>query len=117
MSDWIEEYFSDVDAMRLDAFVGRHSDDAVVSINDNPPARGKNEIRQTIGGFWEMIGGLRHEILRRYEDGDTVILESDVIYTRKDGQEVTVKTASVLHRDGELVDRLAFYNDPAPIFA
>ena len=117
MSDWIREYFADVDAMRLDAFVERHTDDAVVSMNDNPPARGKDEIRQTIGGFWEMIGGLRHEIRQRYGDGDTVILESDVIYTRKDGEEVTVRTASVLHRSGELVDRLTFYNDPAPIFA
>ena len=31
MSDWIEEYFADVDAMRLDAFVERHTDDAVVT--------------------------------------------------------------------------------------
>lgn len=117
MSDWIEEYFADVDAMRLDEFVDRHTDDAVVSFNDNPPAQGKEAIRGTIGGFWEMIDGLSHSILRRYEDGDTVILESDVTYTRKDGQQVTVKTASVLHRDGDKVDRLAFYNDPTPIFA
>lgn len=117
MSDWIEEYFADVDAMRLDDFVERHTDDAVVSFNDNPPARGKDEIRATIGGFWEMIGGLRHDIVNRFEDGDTTILESDVTYTRKDGQEVTVKTASILHRDGDKVDRLVFYNDPSPIFA
>lgn len=117
MSDWIEDYFADVDAMRLDEFVERHSDDAVVSFNNNPPAVGKEQIRETIGGFWQMIGGLSHEIKNRYEDGDTVILESDVHYTRQDGQGVTIKTASVLHRDGELVDRLAFYNDPTPIFA
>jgi ketosteroid isomerase-like protein len=117
MSDWIEEYFADVDAMRLDEFVERHADDAVVSINSNPPAQGKDEIRETIGGFWGMIDGLSHEMKSRYEDGDTVILESDVHYKRKDGQEVTVKTATVLHRDGELVDRLSFYNDPTAIFA
>lgn len=117
MSDWIEEYFADVDAMRLDAFVDRHTDDAVVSFNDNPPAVGKEQIRETIGGFWQMIDGLSHEINNRYEDGDTVILESDVHYTRKDGQKVTVKTASVLHRDGDRVDQLRFYNDPSPIFA
>jgi len=117
MSDWIDEYFADVDAMRLDEFVDRHSDDAVVSFNDNPPAVGKDAIRETIGGFWQMIGGLSHDIKNRYEDGDTVILESDVTYTRKDGEVVTIKTASILHRDGDKVDRLVFYNDPAPIFA
>jgi ketosteroid isomerase-like protein len=117
MGDWIEEYFADVDAMNLDAFVERHTDDAVVFFNDNPPANGKDEIRATIGGFWEMIDGLSHDIKKRYEDGDTVVLESEVTYSRKDGQQVTVKTASVLHRDGDLVDRLVFYNDPSPIFA
>jgi ketosteroid isomerase-like protein len=117
MSDWIEEYFADVDAMRLEEFVDRHTDDAVVTFNDNPPAQGKEEIRQTIGGFWGTIDGLRHDFRNRFEDGNTVILESDVTYTRKDGKQVTVKTASVLHRDGELVDRLAFYNDPSPLFA
>ena len=49
--------------------------------------------------------------------GDTVILESDVVYTRKDGREVTIKTVSILQRDGELVERLAFYNDPTLLFA
>jgi ketosteroid isomerase-like protein len=117
MADWIEEYFADVDAMRLDEFVARHTDDAVVNINNNPPAEGKKQIRESIGGFWEMIGGLSHEFKNRWEDGDTVILESDVHYVRKDGQEVTVATTSILHRDGDLVDRLAFYNDPSPLFA
>ena len=117
MSDWIEEYFTIVDATDLDAFVELHTDDAVVNINDNPPAIGKDAIRETIGGFWGMIGGLSHQINARYEDGDTTVLESDVTYTRQDGQKVTIKTASVLHRTGDKVDRLAFYNDPSPIFA
>lgn len=117
MGDWIEEYFGDVDAMDLDGFVDRHAEGAVVSFNDNPPATGKDEIRAMIGGFWELIDGMRHDFRHRYEDGDTVVLESDVTYTRKDGQQVTIKTASVLHRDGDLVDRLVFYNDPAPLFA
>lgn len=117
MSDWVEDYFADVDAMRLDAFVDRHTDDAVVSFANNPPARGKDEIRAAIGGFWELIDGLSHEIKHRYEDGDTVILESLVTYRRKDGSDVTVPSASFLHRDGELVDRLTFYIDLAPVFA
>ena len=117
MSDWIEEYFTTVDATDLDAFIELHTDDAEVHINDNPPAVGKDAIRETIGGFWGMIGGLSHNIVNRYEDGDTTILESEVTYTRQDGEQVVVKTVSLLHRDGDKVDRLAFYNDPSPIFA
>lgn len=117
MSDWIEEYFADVDGMNLDPWLDPHTDDAVVCINSSPPAEGKEAMREKIGGFWSMLDGLSHETISRREDGDTVILESNVTYTRKDGQEVTVKTASLLHRRGDKVDRLAFYNDPTPIFA
>jgi ketosteroid isomerase-like protein len=117
MSDWIEDYFADVDGMRLDAFIDRHTDDAVVTSGNNPPARGKQEIRAAIEGLWGMIDGLSHNVTNRFEEGDTVILESDVTYKRKDGQSVTVPAASFLHRDGELVDRLTFYVDLAPVFA
>ena len=59
MSTWIDDYYADVDAMRLEPYVERHSDDAAVIFGNNPPAVGKEAIRAAIGGFWSMIGGLR----------------------------------------------------------
>src|SRR6266540_4061819 len=60
MATWIDEYYADVDAMRLEPYVERHSDDAAVVFGNNPPAVGKQAISAAIGGFWSMIGGLRH---------------------------------------------------------
>ena len=45
MSTWIDDYYADVDAMRLEAYVDRHSDDAAVVFGNNPPAVGKEAIR------------------------------------------------------------------------
>jgi SnoaL-like domain len=117
MSDWVNAYYDDVDHMRLDEWLARHTDDVVVRFGNNPPARGKEEVGGNIGGFWSMIGGLKHTILRSYEVDGTTILEADVDYTRKDGNHVVVPCTTFLHREGDLVDELRVYIDLAPVFA
>lgn len=117
MGDWVREYYDDVDAMALDPWLGRHTDDVVVTFGNNPPAKGKEQVGEAIAGFWTTIGGLRHDIRTTHTDGDTVALEVDVTYERKDGRSVTVPCASILHRRGELVDSLSIYIDLAPVYA
>jgi ketosteroid isomerase-like protein len=117
MDDWLRDYYDDVDNMRLDAFVDRHTDDVVVKFGNNPPAVGKDEVRQAIGYFWTLIGGLRHEFVNVFAEGDTTILEAEIDYTRKDGGHVTVPCTSILHRRGEFVDQLRVYLDLTPVFA
>jgi ketosteroid isomerase-like protein len=117
MSDWLHDYYDDVDNMRLDAFVDRHTDDVVVKFGNNPAAVGKDEVRNSIGYFWTLIGGLKHDFRNVYLDGDTTIVEADIEYTRADGGHVTVPCTSILHRRDGLVDQLRVYLDLAPVFA
>jgi ketosteroid isomerase-like protein len=118
MSTWIDDYYADVDAMRLDAFVERHSEDAVVTFANNPPAVGKEAIRAAIGGFWSMIGGLRHERRNLWFVGDTAILEAVTHYTTKGGAAVPLPVVSLLERNADgKVSSLRFYIDLAPLFA
>jgi ketosteroid isomerase-like protein len=119
MSSWIDDYYADVDAMRLEAFVERHSDDATVVFGNNPPAVGKEAIRAAIGGFWSMIGGLRHERRNLWfiNDGDTAVLEAVTLYTTKGGAKVPVPCVSLLDRNADgKVSSLLFYIDLAPLF-
>ena len=119
MSTWIDDYYADVDAMRLEPFVERHSDDAAVMFGNNPPAVGKEAIRAAIGGFWSMIGGLRHERRNLWvvNDGATAVLEVVTHYTTKGG--AAVGGAVRLHprpgrrRQGHL---LRVHIDLAPLF-
>ena len=115
MEQWITDYYQDVDNLRLDEYVRRHTDDVVVKFANT--AVGKDQVRQAIGGFFQSIGGMRHSFINVYEEGDTAILELEIDYTRKDGGHVSVPAMSVLHRRGELVDQLRIYIDLAPVFA
>jgi ketosteroid isomerase-like protein len=119
MSTWIDDYYADVDAMRLEPFVERHSDDASVVFGNNPPAVGKEAIRAAIGGFWSMIGGLRHERRNLWfvNDGATAVLEVVTHYTTKGGAAVPVPCVSLLDRNGDgRVTSLRVYIDLAPLF-
>jgi ketosteroid isomerase-like protein len=120
MATWIDDYYADVDAMRLEPFVERHSDDAAVVFGNNPPAVGKEAIRAAIGGFWSMLGGLRHERRNLWvvDDGATAVLEVVTHYTTRGGAAVAVPCVSILDRDAEgKVTSLRVHIDLAPLFA
>ena len=82
MSHWARDYHDDVDNMRLDDLVSWHSDDAIVRIG---PAHGKDEIAESIGQSWSMIGGLKHSFVNMWDLDGTSIVEANVDYTRADG--------------------------------
>jgi ketosteroid isomerase-like protein len=120
MATWIDAYYADVDAMRLEPYVEHHSDDAVVVFANNPPAVGKDAIRQVIGGFWSMIGGLRHERRNLWlvNEGNTAVLEVVTHYTTKGGVAVSVPCVSLLDRNADgKVSSLRVHIDLAPLFA
>ena len=117
MSNWTRDYFDDVDNMRLDEWIARHSDDIVVRFGNNPPAHGKAEVAGNIGHFWSLIGGLKHTLVNTWEVDETAIVEADIDYLRKDGATVKVPCISILHRAGDLVDDVRVYIDLAPVFA
>ena len=118
MSDWVRDYYDNVDNMRLDEFVDSHTDDVVVKMGNSPPAVGKDAVREAIGGFWTMIGGLRHEFVSVHDAGATTVVEASIDYTLLDGRVVTVPCASILDRaDGGKVSGLRVYIDLAPVFS
>lgn len=116
MSDWVKQYFDDVDAMDMDAFLAHHTDDAVVEFANNPPAKGWDEIRGAIGGLWGAIGGLRHDRRNLWSVHGGAVQEAVCTYTTKGGTEVPIAVTSILHRDGDKVDNLRIYIDMAPLF-
>jgi ketosteroid isomerase-like protein len=116
MSDWLEQYYADVDAMDMDAFLAHHTDDAVVQYANNPPAKGKDQIGQAIGALWGAIGGLRHERVNVWHVEDGAILEAVTHYLTKGGTQVPIPVTSILHRTNGMVDNLRVYIDMAPLF-
>ena len=114
---WLIQYYADVDAQRMDAFLAHHAPDARVVFANHPPAVGHEAIRGAIGGLWGAIAGLSHRVVQVWECGATTLLEAAVTYTRKDGKAVIVPCVSIFEtRDGKVTD-LRIHLDLAPVFA
>jgi ketosteroid isomerase-like protein len=118
-SDWISHYYADVDAMRVQSFVNRHSDDAVLVFGNNPPLVGKAAITEAMKQFWSMLQSSYHERRNLWfvDEGDTAIVEWHVHYETKSGRKFVVPSVTVLDRgpDG-LVTSLRVHVDLAPLY-
>lgn len=118
--DWVHRYYDDVDHMRMDEFLAWHSPDVTVQFANNPPAKGVDQVRDAIGHFWEVIGGLKHTIVNVWDTADgTSVVESTIDYTRKDGRVVVTPCVTLLHRpepEAE-IDGVRIFVDVSPVFA
>lgn len=119
MSDWITDFYADVDEMRMEPFLDRFSDDGVVIFGNNPPAVGKEAIGEAIGGLWSVISGLRHEKRNLwFVDDDTAVFEVVTHYTTLGGAVVSTPCVSILEKDAQgKVRSLRIHIDLAPLFA
>lgn len=120
MSNWVTDYFSDVDAMRLEAYLDRHSEDAVVVFGNSPSAVGRAAVAEAVGGLFAVLDRLRHEPRNVWfvNDGATAVFEALVHYTTHGGTTVSLPSVSVLDRDThESVRSLRVYTDLGPLFA
>ncbi len=62
--------------------------------------------------------GVHHEIRGQWDGGDAVIAESDVTYTRKNGDKVTVPVVTIYRpADWGLIKDYRVFVDLAPLLA
>lgn len=116
MSDWIRDYYDEVDAMNASGSVAHFTDDGTFQLGNLPVAVGRAEIAAASQAFWDRIAGLRHDFTHRHTDGNTEIIESDVTYELKNGSTVTITGIAVLECEGDAIAHSRSYIDLAPIW-
>ena len=113
----LAELFAAIDDMDTERFVLFLAEDAVFRFGSAPPAAGREEIRQAVGGFFESIAGLRHSLHQALAEGDTLVCEGEATYTRHDASEITLPFVNVFEFDGGLIAKYKIYSDIGPLFA
>lgn len=113
---WVREILDSVDAMDTEGFVGYLADDAIFRFGSSPVVAGKEAIGEAVGSFFASIKGLKHEILETWRQGNAVICQGQVIYTRKDGSDVTIPFVDIWRMRGELIGEYLIYLDIGPLW-
>jgi ketosteroid isomerase-like protein len=112
----MKELFEIIDRMDAGGFSAAFTEDGRFRFGNAPTVTGRDGIAKTVGDFFAGLQGLRHEILDVWDEGDSVISEVEVMYTRKDGSEIQLPAATIgRRRDGLLAD-YRIYMDVNPLF-
>jgi ketosteroid isomerase-like protein len=110
--------WDDVDRMDADAWAAYLAPDAVMRFGNADPVHGREACRDALAAFFGQIGGLRHEVIDRWQDGRATITEIRVTYTRKDGRDVTVPAVTIFRTgDADLIVDYRIFVDQSPLFA
>lgn len=93
------------------------TDDAVYKIGNLDPVIGPENIVKFGANLMQTIESASHEVRNIWEIGDTVILEADVIFKRKDGRVFQLPNVTIIRFAGERVRQLQAFIDASPVFS
>lgn len=112
-----EKLFKSIDAMDMEGFLAPIAADATFRFGSTPAIQGHATIREAITGFFASVAALKHDLKRRVSDGNTVVYEGEVAYTRHDGSGITLPFVNVFEVDGGLISLYRIYIDVGPLYA
>jgi ketosteroid isomerase-like protein len=116
-TEHVRRMFATFDAKDVSGLAAVMTDDVRLRLGNSEAVQGKSAFAQAVNAFLASVAGFRHEVLNVWSDGDALIAEFDVHYTRLDGGEVTLPCCNVFRlRDG-LVAEYRSYIDATPVYA
>jgi predicted dinucleotide-binding enzyme/ketosteroid isomerase-like protein len=116
-SDLARAIFAAFDAKDVSALAEFMTDDVRLRLGNAETVVGKSGFVAAVNAFLSSVAGFRHEILNEWTDGDALITQLDVHYTRLDGGEVTVPCCNVFRlRDGKVSEYFS-YIDATPVYS
>jgi len=112
-----KKLFASIDAMDTESFLGFIHEEAMFRFGSSPAVTGHAEIRVAVESFFASFAALKHDLQRQVADGNAVVCEGEVTYTRHDGRTITLPFVNVFEVDEGLIAEYRIYIDIAPLYA
>jgi ketosteroid isomerase-like protein len=121
---WARDLYAEsVDHKDAAGFAAAFTPDAWLRFGNADTLVGREAIREAIAHFFTAFAELRHQSRGAFLDGDTLVLEAVVTYTRHDERQVTIPAVTIFRLAGTnaagrpVADQCRIYVDLAPLFA
>ena len=115
-STLLADLFRTIDARDSAAFVRFLTPDVRFRFGSAPAVTGQDAVQQAVTGFFSSIKALSHRLLSTWEQGDALIVQGEVTYTRHDGSQITLPFANIFRIQNKLINEYLVYADLAPLF-
>jgi len=112
-----DKLFASIDRMDTESFLRFIAEDCIFRFGSSPPVTGHDGIGASVNDFFSMFAALEHNLHRIVADGDAVVCEGEVTYTRHDGSKITLPFANVFEVENGLISVYRIYIDIGPLFA
>jgi len=115
--DWINNLFDSINNKDTEGFCKFLTADGEFRYGSQPAVKGTAAVNEYVEGFFSMIKSLTHDITftRSLDDGATMLVGGDVIYTCFDDTVVSIPFLNKLEMEGDLISKYHVYADPAPL--
>lgn len=113
----VRDMFAAVDSAAIDSFVTYLAPQVRFRFANGAPLIGRDAVRLNLIEFFKNFRSLRHDINEIWINGDVVICEQTVTYTRHDGSKVSMPCVNILKFKDALISEYLIYIDLAPLFA
>lgn len=114
----IRHVFDAGEAMDVQRFAARFTEDTLYQFGNEPVVRGRQGIIEapSIAAFNRTVRSIRHDVKKTWELGDTLIVEMEVTYVRLDGKSFTLPACDVIDFEGDLIKSMKIFMDISPMF-
>jgi ketosteroid isomerase-like protein len=113
---FLKRLFAAIDSMASERFAAFLTEDAIFRFGSAPPVQGRSAIEAAVAAFFSGIAGCQHTLRHSWSDGDSLVCEGEVRYTRKDGSDISLPFADVFELQGKLIAAYRIYIDITPLF-
>ena len=116
-TDHVRQMFAAFDSKDVSSLAAFMTDDVRLRLGNAEAVQGKSAFVEAVNAFLASVAAFRHEVLSAWSDGDALIAEFDVRYTRLDGGEVTLPCCNVFRLREGLVAEYRSYIDATPVYS
>jgi ketosteroid isomerase-like protein len=113
----VDALFACIDSKDTDAFLEFLTEDGMFRFGSAPAIQGRAAMRPVLNDFFASIKSSQHTVSKLVAEGNTLICEGTVMYTRHDGRQVLVPFVDVFEYAGKLIAEYKIYIDIGPLYA
>jgi ketosteroid isomerase-like protein len=112
-----KEVFRSVDNFDSQKFSEFFTSDGVFRFGNMPEVKGQKNIYEFVHSFFNGIKSAEHSDIESWQDGDVIIVNGKVHYTRHDGSVLSVPFSNTWKMKGEKIDKYYIFIDNSELFS
>jgi hypothetical protein len=114
--NWIIEIFASIDDKNIEKFSSFLSDDCSFRFGNFPAVHGIDGIGEFVGGFFDSIASLKHDIADIWTIPDGAVCHGSVSYIRHDNSVLSVPFSNIFKTSNDKVNEYLIFADTSQLY-